>query len=45
MTRNFTIVAALVIVTASLAGGVRTRTSHRRITNLNAANSNQRYDR
>ena len=30
MTRNFTIVAALVVVTASLAGGVRTRTSHRR---------------
>jgi carboxyl-terminal processing protease len=41
MTRNFIIVAALVIVTASLAGGVRTSTSHRRITNLNAANSNQ----
>lgn len=41
MTRNFTIVAALVIVTASLAGGVRTSTSHRRITNLNATNSNQ----
>ena len=41
MTRNFTIVAALVIVTASLAGGVRTSTSYRRITNLNAVNSNQ----
>ena len=41
MTRNFTIVAALVVVTASLAGGVRTRTSHRRIIDLNAANSNQ----
>ncbi len=41
MTRNFIIVAALVIVTASLAGGVRTSTSQRRITNLNAANSNQ----
>jgi carboxyl-terminal processing protease len=40
MTRNFTIVAALVIVTASLAGGVRTRTS-RRVVSLNAANSNQ----
>src|SRR5258707_13690455 len=41
MTRNFTIVAALVVVTASLAGGVRTRTSQRRITNLNAPNTNQ----
>ena len=41
MTRNFIIVAALIIVTASLAGGVRTSTSHRRLTNLNAANSNQ----
>lgn len=41
MTRKFTIVAALVIVTASLAGGVRTTTFHRRVTNLNAANSNQ----
>ena len=40
MNRNFTIVAALVVVTASLAGGVRTRTS-RRVISLNAANSNQ----
>ena len=40
MTRNFSIVAALVIVTASLAGGVRTSTSHRRTVNLNS-NSNQ----
>src|SRR6266481_4280995 len=40
MSRNFTIVAALVIVTASLAGGVRTRTS-RRVISPNAANSNQ----
>jgi len=40
MSRNFTIVAALVIVTASLAGGVRTRTS-RRVISLDAANSNQ----
>lgn len=39
MTRNFTIVAALVIVTASVAGGVRTRTSHRRITNLHSNSS------
>lgn len=39
MTRNFTIVAALVIVTATVAGGVRTRTSHRRITNLNSNSS------
>jgi carboxyl-terminal processing protease len=40
MTRNFTIVAALVIVTATLAGGVRTRSS-RRVVSLNVANSNQ----
>jgi carboxyl-terminal processing protease len=40
MTRNFTIVAALVIVTATLAGGVRTRSSRRVIT-PNVANSNQ----
>src|SRR6266404_1142922 len=39
MTRNFTIVAAFVIVTASLAGGVRTRTS-RRVVSL-ASNSSQ----
>src|SRR5712671_4107664 len=39
MTRNFTIVAIFVIVTASLAGGVRTRTS-RRVVSL-ASNSNQ----
>jgi carboxyl-terminal processing protease len=37
MTRNFIIVAALVIVTATLAGGVRTNTSHRRIVNLNSS--------
>lgn len=41
MTRNFTIVAALVIVTASLAGGVRTRTSYRRTAPAVATNSNQ----
>ncbi len=40
MTRNFTIVAALVIVTATLAGGVRTRTSRRVIT-PSTTNSNQ----
>src|SRR6266576_5042942 len=40
MSRNFTIVAVLVVVTASLAGGVRTRTS-RRVISLNAPNSNQ----
>ncbi len=39
MKRNFTIVAALVIVTASLAGGMRTRTAHRRV--VSGANSNQ----
>src|SRR4030095_14337531 len=36
MTRNFIIVAVLVIVTATVAGGVRTRTSHRRIVDLNS---------
>jgi len=41
MTRNFIIIAALVVVTASLAGGVRTTTSHRRATNPNAANTSQ----
>src|SRR5882724_13153721 len=41
MSRNFTIVAALVIVTASVAGGVRTRTSHRPLVNLSAAKANQ----
>jgi carboxyl-terminal processing protease len=41
MSRSFTIVAALVIVTASLAGGVRSRTTHRRIANAPAANTNQ----
>lgn len=40
MTRNFAIVAALVIVTATLAGGVRTRSS-RRVVTPNVANSNQ----
>jgi carboxyl-terminal processing protease len=40
MTRNFAIVAALVIVTATLAGGVRTRSSGRIVT-PNVANSNQ----
>jgi carboxyl-terminal processing protease len=40
MKRNFSIIAALVIVTASLAGGMRTRTSHRR-TIVSGANSNQ----
>jgi len=39
MNRNFIIVAALVIVTASLAGGVRTRTSHRRIVSVNSNQS------
>jgi carboxyl-terminal processing protease len=41
MTRNFIIVAALVIVTATLAGGVSTRTSHRRVTNVNSAGATQ----
>jgi carboxyl-terminal processing protease len=36
MTRNFTIIAVLVIVTASVAGGVRTRTLHRRVIDLNS---------
>ena len=37
MNRSLAIVAVLVIVTASLAGGLRTRTTHRRAVNLNAA--------
>src|SRR5260370_13622500 len=37
MTRNFTIVAVLVIIAASLAGGVRSRSSHRRIANINSS--------
>src|SRR5216683_3343130 len=41
MNRSFSIVAILVIVSASLAGGVRTRTSQRRVIDLNAAKSNQ----
>jgi carboxyl-terminal processing protease len=39
MTRNFIIVAALVIATATVAGGVRTRTSHRRIIDLNSGHA------
>jgi carboxyl-terminal processing protease len=39
MTRNFIIVAALVIVTAAVAGGVGTRTSHRRIATLTSTSS------
>src|SRR6267378_6574415 len=41
MNRNFTILAALVIVTASLAGGFTTRSSHRRAANSGTANSAQ----
>ena len=41
MNRGFSIVAVLVIVTASLAGGLRSRTTHRRATNTNAARAAQ----
>jgi carboxyl-terminal processing protease len=41
MNRSLSIVAVLVIVTASLAGGLRTRTTHRRAVNLNAARNAQ----
>src|SRR5260370_8835516 len=40
MSRNFNIVAAFVIVTASLAGGLSARSAHRRVlanTNVNSA--------
>src|SRR5437762_5724971 len=36
MTRNFNLVAAFVIVTASLAGGLSARSAHRRVVTLNA---------
>src|SRR6266536_2827253 len=36
MNRSFTIVAVLVIVTASVAGGFRSRSTHRRATNINS---------
>jgi carboxyl-terminal processing protease len=39
MTRNFTIVAAFVIVTASLAGGLRARSAHRRVVTVNTNSS------
>src|SRR5712691_5941346 len=35
MTRNFNIVAAFVIVTASLAGGLSARSAHRRVISIN----------
>jgi carboxyl-terminal processing protease len=41
MNRSLPIVAVLVIVTASLAGGLRSRTTHRRATNANAAKAAQ----
>jgi carboxyl-terminal processing protease len=41
MNRGFSIVAVLVIVTASLAGGLKSRTAHRRPTNANAARAAQ----
>ena len=41
MNRSFSIVAVLVIVSASLAGGLRTRTTHRRAANANAARASQ----
>src|SRR5258707_15844145 len=39
MNRNFTILASLVIVTASLAGGFTTRSSHRRAATSGTTNS------
>jgi carboxyl-terminal processing protease len=41
MNRSFSIVAVLVIVSASLAGGLQTRTSRRRAANANAAHASQ----
>jgi carboxyl-terminal processing protease len=41
MNRSFSVVAVLVIVTASLAGGLQTRTSRRRAANANAARVTQ----
>lgn len=41
MNRSLSIVAVLVIVSASLAGGLRTRTTHRRAANANAARASQ----
>jgi carboxyl-terminal processing protease len=41
MNRSFSIVAVLVIVSASLAGGLQTRTSRRRAANANAARASQ----
>ena len=41
MNRSFSIIAVLVIVSASLAGGLQTRTSRRRAANANAARVTQ----
>src|SRR5713226_5417466 len=41
MTRNFNIVAAFVIVTASLAGGLSARSAHRRVEHVNASSAKQ----
>src|SRR5437762_10224414 len=41
MTRNFNLVAAFVIVTASLAGGLSARSAHRRTANVNANSAKQ----
>ncbi len=39
MTRNFMIVAAFVVITASLAGGLSARSAHRRVVNVNTNGS------
>src|SRR6266852_9983006 len=41
MTRNFNIVAAFIIVTASLAGGLSARSAHRRVAHVNASSAKQ----
>src|SRR5207247_9419897 len=41
MTRNFNLVAAFVIVTASLAGGLSARSAHRRVANVDADSAKQ----
>src|SRR5262245_50877708 len=44
MTRNSLILAALVIVTSSLAGGVRTRNFHRRAVTVNSTQTEEKFE-
>jgi carboxyl-terminal processing protease len=44
MSRNSIIVAALVIVTSTLAGGVRTRNAHRRLANATSAQAEEKFE-